>query len=103
MWRKKPHCPILQVGKQDEATPKRLGVAASNQNKFADAIIVTKRKFTQSLNFVLSASWCIIAQNHVKKDIGVNTKYFAMPLRNNSIITIKLPEDCEIFRTQRYL
>ena len=32
---------------------------------------------------VLPANWCIIAQNHVKKDIGVNTKYFATPLRNS--------------------
>jgi hypothetical protein len=29
----KPHCPILQVGKREEATPEGLGVAASNQNK----------------------------------------------------------------------
>ena len=33
MRRKKPHCPILQVGKREEATPEGLGVAASNQNK----------------------------------------------------------------------
>ena len=33
MWRKKPHCPILQVWKRDEATPEGLGVATPNQNK----------------------------------------------------------------------
>jgi hypothetical protein len=46
-------------------------------------MLVTKRKFTLTLNVVLPANWCIIAQNHVKKDIGVNTKYFATPLRNS--------------------
>jgi hypothetical protein len=30
---KKSHCPILQVGKREEATPEGLGVAASKQNK----------------------------------------------------------------------
>jgi hypothetical protein len=46
-------------------------------------MVATKRKFTLTLNVVVPANWCIIAQNHVKKDIGVNTKYFAMSLRNN--------------------
>ena len=57
MWRAKPHCTILLVGKQKKATPEGPGVASSSQNKSCQCIGCMKKKGDVNFKRCSSCKW----------------------------------------------